>query len=152
VDAIDKLDQLSRETRNRVGKRVDVLLAGDFNRHDQLWGGDEISASRQGEADPIIELMSEHGLCSLLPRRTKTWRSGDCETTIDLVLASEELATSVVRCGTHATEHGSDHRAMETTFDVATPEPVAEERLFLKNAAWNDIRTMICRQVGAAAA
>lgn len=96
--------------------------------------------SRQGEADPIIELMSENGLSSLLPRGTKTWRNGGRETTIDLVLASEELATSVVRCEPLATEHGSDHRAIETTFDVATPEPIAEERLLFKNTPWKDIR------------
>jgi endonuclease/exonuclease/phosphatase family metal-dependent hydrolase len=92
------------------------MLVGDFNRHDQLWGGDEVSADRQGEADPIIELMSDHGLCSLLPRGTKTWRNGGHETTVDLVLASEELATIVVACAAHTAEHGSDHRAIETTF------------------------------------
>jgi hypothetical protein len=77
--------------------------------------------------------MSEHGLYSLLLQGTKTWRSGNCKTTIDLVLASEELATSVVRYRTHATEHGSDYSAIETTFDVVTLEPVAEERLLFKN-------------------
>ena len=86
AEATNKLDQLIRETRNRVGTRVDVLLAGDFSRHDQLWGGDDVSADRQGEADSIIELMSEHGLCSLLPRGTKTWRNGGRETTIDVGL------------------------------------------------------------------
>lgn len=60
-----------------------------------------------------------------------------------MVLASEELVTSAVRCGTHATEYGSDYRAIETTFDVATPEPVAEERLLFKNAPWKDIRARI---------
>jgi hypothetical protein len=102
-----------------------------------------VAQDRQGEADPIVDLMSDHGLCSLLPRGTKTWRSGSRETTIDLVLASEELATSVVKCTIHATEHGSDHRAIETTFEVATPELVVEERFLFKNAPWNDIRARI---------
>ena len=48
-----------------------------------------------------------------------------------------------MRCGIHATEHGSDHRAIETTFDVTTPEPVTEERFLFKNAPWNEIRTRI---------
>jgi hypothetical protein len=48
-----------RETRDRVGTRVNIVLAGDFNRHDQLWGGDNISLQRQGEADPIIDLMND---------------------------------------------------------------------------------------------
>ena len=104
LDSTNKLNQLIQETRNRIGTRVDVILAGDFNRHDQLWGGDDVSQERQGEADPIIDLMSEHALHSLLPRGTKTWQKGDSETTIDLVLASEELAGSVIKCAIHMTD------------------------------------------------
>src|SRR5258706_1607965 len=138
-----KLHHLIRESHNKIGTRVDVILAGDFNRHDQLWGGDEIVQERQGEADPIIDLMSDHALRSLLPRGTKTWQKGNCETTIDLILVSEELATSMVKCTVHTTEHGSDHRAIETTFDIATPERVVEARLLFKNAPWTDIRARI---------
>jgi endonuclease/exonuclease/phosphatase family metal-dependent hydrolase len=107
---------------------VDVVIAGDFNRHDQLWGGDDVSLERQGEADPIIGLMSEFSLSSLLRRGTKTWHGGDYETTIDLVLASEELTTSMVKCAIHGTEHGSDHRTIETVFDVSVPSPKHQER------------------------
>ena len=71
-DATYKLHQLIQETRNKIGTRVDVVLAGDFNRHDQLWGGDDVARERQGEADPIIDLISDHALRSLLPRGTKT--------------------------------------------------------------------------------
>ena len=62
-----------RRVRQREGVLVEVLLLGDFNQHDYLWGGDEVSVIRQGEADPIVDLMSEVGLRSLLPRGTKTW-------------------------------------------------------------------------------
>ena len=34
-----ELYQVIRETQSKIGTRVDVLLTGDFNRHDQLWGG-----------------------------------------------------------------------------------------------------------------
>lgn len=35
-------------------------MAGDFNRHDQLWGGDVIAhTARQGEASEVINLMQE---------------------------------------------------------------------------------------------
>jgi hypothetical protein len=141
--AIYELRQVIRGTRSKIGTRVDVVLAGDFNRHDQLWGGVDVSRDRQGEADPIIDLMTEYALRSLLPRGTKTWQRGNHESTIDLVLASEELATSVVKCTIHSTEHGSDHRAIETIFDVATPERVVEARLLFKNAPWTDIRARI---------
>jgi hypothetical protein len=62
------------------------VIVGDFNRHDQLWGGDDVSWERQGEADPIIDLMNEHTLSSLLPRGTKTWEAGGYSSTLDLVL------------------------------------------------------------------
>jgi endonuclease/exonuclease/phosphatase family metal-dependent hydrolase/ribonuclease HI len=141
--AICELHQVIRETRSKIGTRVDVVLAGDFNQHDQLWGGEDVSRERQGEADLIIDLMSEHALRSLLPRGTKTWQRGNHESTIDLVLVSEELATSMVKYTVHSTEHGSDHRAIETIFDVATQERIVEARLLLKNAPWSDIRARI---------
>ena len=143
LDMTNKLDRLIRKTRATTSTRLDVILAGDFNRHDQLWGGDDVSPGRQGEADLIVDLMSEHALQSLLPRGTKTWQKGESETTIDLILASEELASSMVKCLVHSTEHGSDHRAIETTFDIATPERFVEKRLLFKNAPWNDIRARI---------
>jgi hypothetical protein len=52
--------------RRDVGTVVEVVIAGDFNRHDQLWGGDDVSLGRQDEADQIIGLMSEFALSSLL--------------------------------------------------------------------------------------
>ncbi|KAF6527575.1 hypothetical protein HZS61_007877 [Fusarium oxysporum f. sp. conglutinans] len=129
--------------RNSTGKRTDVILAGDFNRHDQLWGGDDVTGRRQGEAGPIIDLMDEHGLLSLLPRGTKTWEGPGDESTIDLTLASAELADEMVHCGIYPTEHGSDHRAIQAEFDLAMPERTAEPRLLFKNAPWNAIRERV---------
>ncbi|KAM4067643.1 endonuclease-reverse transcriptase domain-containing protein [Hirsutella rhossiliensis] len=87
----------------------DFVVAGDFNRHDLLWGGDEVTARREGEAQSIIDLINDCGLCSLLPRGTKTWQGRDSESTIDLVLALAELADEMVICNIHPMEHGSDH-------------------------------------------
>ncbi|KAL9575787.1 hypothetical protein ACKAV7_000029 [Fusarium commune] len=123
--------------RNSTGKGTDVVLAGDFNRHDQLWEGDEVTSGRQGEAGPIIDLMDEHGLLSFLPRGRKTWEGPGCESMIDLMLASAELAEEVVHCGIHPTEHGSDHRAIQTEIDLTTTERTAGARLLFKNAPWN---------------
>jgi hypothetical protein len=74
------LRQVISNTRRQAGSLVDVVVVGDFNRHDQLWGGDDISLTRQGEADPIISLLNEFDLMSLLLRGTKTWSGGDFET------------------------------------------------------------------------
>jgi hypothetical protein len=90
--AIRQLGTTIASFRNSTGKRTDIILAGDFNRHDQLWGGDEVTGRRQGEAGPIIDIMDEYGLINLLPRGTKTWEGLGGESTIDLTLASAELA------------------------------------------------------------
>ncbi|QGA14933.1 hypothetical protein EYB26_005087 [Talaromyces marneffei] len=137
------LHSLVVDIRGRDGKRMDVLIMGDFNRHDQLWGGDQISPVRQGEADALVDYMTEHSLHSLLPRGTKTWHSGDTETTIDLVLASTELAEEMVKCGIHYTNHGSDHQAIETEFDISVPDRPTTERLLWKNAPWTEIRARV---------
>ena len=143
TDTCDILRRLITDTRREAEGPVDVVLAGDFNRHDQLWGGDDVSPLRQGEADEVIGLMNEFSLSSLLPRGTKTWQGGDYESTIDLVLASADLAEGLVKCTIHGTEHGSDHRAIETVFETAVPEPRHQERYLLKNAPWKEINARI---------
>jgi ribonuclease HI len=144
-DACTNLRKAVRDVRREASTVVDVVIVGDFNRHDQLWGGDDVSLERQGEADQIIDLMNELALSSLLRRGTKTWHGGDYDTTIDLVLASDELAASTIKCAIHGTEHGSDHRAIETVFDISVPAPKQQERLLLKNAPWKEIRARIAR-------
>ena len=122
-DTCNSLRKTIQEVRRRANTVVELVIVGDFNRHDQLWGGDDVSMERQGEADLIIDLMNEFTLNSLLPRGTKTWHGGDCETTIDLVLASEELKNAMVKCTLYGTEHGSDHRTIEAVFDISVPTP-----------------------------
>jgi hypothetical protein len=137
------LNEAIHIAQRRGSLRLDVVVAGDFDRHDQLWGGDEVRPQRQGEADPIIDFMNKWSLESLLPRGTPTWQNGIYATTIDLMLASQELASSVLKCKIHDTEHGSDHRAIETSFDVDVPEHTTQPPLLFKNAPWNAIREQI---------
>ncbi|KAL0929461.1 uncharacterized protein CTRU02_215627 [Colletotrichum truncatum] len=141
--ACSPLRQAIAGARSSTGEVVDVILIGDFNRHDQVWGGDGVSANRQGESDPIIELMSDFSLTSLLPRGTKTWHKNDAATTIDLSIASEELARVMIRCAVHETDHGSDRRAIETAFEITTPNTDGKPRLLFKNAPWKSINARI---------
>ena len=121
-ETCDNLRRTIQEVRRKAATVVEVAIVGDFNRHDQLWGEDNVSARRQGEADLIIDLMNEFALSSLLRRGTKTWRGGDHETTINLVLASKELEDATLKCTVYGTEHGSDHRTLETV-GLSRPEP-----------------------------
>ena len=79
------LDDAISTAQRRRGPRLDVGVAGDFNRHDHLWGGDGVLPTRQGEADPMIDFMNRWKLESLLPRGTKTWQNAVHATTIDLM-------------------------------------------------------------------
>lgn len=147
METCDMLRTVATEVRRGAGQVVDVVIAGDFNRHDQLWGGDDISWLRQGEGDDIVDLMNDFALSSLLPRGTKTWRGGDFESTIDLVLVSEDLATNMIKCATLTTDHGSDHQAIETVFDVAVPQQQQQDRLLFKNAPWKEINARIAENL-----
>jgi len=82
------LDDAISAVQRRGSLRLDVVVASNFNRHDQLWGGDGVLLTRQGEADPIIDFMNRWSLESLLPCGTKTWQNAMHATTIDLMLAS----------------------------------------------------------------
>jgi hypothetical protein len=90
--ALDKtvllLDGTIRTTRQRGGPRLDVVVAGDFNRHGQLYGGGEVLTSRQSDANTIIDFMDRWPLDNLLPYGTETWQNTAHATTIDLMLAS----------------------------------------------------------------
>lgn len=78
--------------------------------------------------------MDEHSLCSLLPRGTKTWQSGDIESTIELVLASIELADQLLRYTIHPCDHSSDHRVIEIAFNTTVEDRPSETRFLFKNA------------------
>jgi hypothetical protein len=147
--AVREVGNLISRFRSGTGERTDVVVAGDFNRHDVLWGGDGTIMRRQGEGQPIVDLMNDHGLQSLLPRGTKTWQGPKpgLESTIDLVLVTEELAEERIKCAIHPTEYGSDHRPIQTVFDIDVPCREAEPRFLFKNAPWNAIRDRISREL-----
>ena len=135
VNALSLAIDLIKSAVRRHGQGHELIIAGDFNRHDQLWGGDEVDSSvRQGEAAAIIEMMDDLDLQSLLPRGTKTYEGRAGESTIDLILATAELVASRVMCQPYQTEHRSDHLAISTTFalKVETSTSLQPRRVFKK--------------------
>ncbi len=63
----------------------------------------------------------EKDLQPLLPRGTPLYESYDGvnASTIDLLFASKNLTNLLTRCGILITDHGSDHRAIESLFEVS---------------------------------
>lgn len=135
-------DAISR-LKARHGAALEVIVTGDFNRHHHLWGGDEVirQRKRQDEADPIIHFMADFGLQSLLPRGTITFEARSQKSTIDLVLASEGLSTKLNRCRIHPVEHGSDHRAIQSVFDMTSPTSTVEiPKWLFRQVDWAEVR------------
>ena len=149
-ESIRDTRQLVTQAKAKANCQSDTLLLGDFNHNNQLWGGDDVATVRQGEADPIIDLMKELALQSTLRRGTKKLQRGNQESTIDLVLASEEFAERVIKCKIHDREHGSDHRAIETSLDTESPARQETPRLLFKNALWKTIREKVTATLGQA--
>ena len=141
-------DAIATARQKRNDKELELVIAGDFNRHDQLWGGEAVrDARRQGEAEPIIDFAYQLDLASLLPRGTITFPAG--QSTIDLVLATRGLQGKLARCDIYATEHGSDHRAIDTAFSLAMPTPTTQPKQMFKDAPWQEIREKVAYQIAA---
>ena len=88
--ARQRIVRLIRHTFEQHGLDCEVLVAGDFNHHNQLWGGDEVALSPcQGEAQELVDLIIELDWTSLLQRGTLTFEGAQGESTIDLVLANQ---------------------------------------------------------------
>jgi hypothetical protein len=137
-------DILAQVEREEAPHPVEILVSGDFNRHDQLWGGDQVACSRrQGEGEAIVEMMTDLHLHSLLPRGTITYEGEVGQSTIDLVLASDGLSEDVMQCDIYGEEHGSDHRAIQTSFNIRPPERRMGSRLLLRHAPWPRIQEAV---------
>ena len=118
------------KTIKRRRANHELLIAGDFNRHDQLWGGDRV---KKDEGDEIIELMDELGLQLALNRGTPTYENGS---TLDLMLVIARLHEDLFRCCSWPSQYGSDHEAIEATFGLEIYDQSRESRRLFRNTNW----------------
>ena len=132
LEAISKLIQEER----LQDSHIEAIVAGDFNRHNSLWGGDCInSIASQEESEPILEFMAKWSLQCLLPVGVTTFTSDAGRTsTIDLILTTPELSSELAKCSIWEHEYGSDHRAVQTRFWMDIDKQESQERLLFKNA------------------
>jgi exonuclease III len=109
----NRLEIISRliKKEQQYDPHTEVVITGDFNRHNPLWGGSRINTTAsQEESAPIIELMTELSLQSLLPAGVITFTSdAGRSSTIDLILTSSEIADELAKCAIWEHEYGSDH-------------------------------------------
>ena len=124
---------------------LELFLGGDFNRHDLVWGGEEVGLTpRQGEAQGLLEFIEANELQLLLPAGTVTWEGpGQATATIDLAFSTQQLFEDRIRCSVFKNEYGSDHRAIVSSFGIQSDGearvPPVTKYLF-RNASWDNIR------------
>ena len=52
---------------------MELFIAGDFNRHDSLWGGDKVALKpRQGVGSGILDFIEGNDMQLLTPRGMTT--------------------------------------------------------------------------------
>jgi hypothetical protein len=147
VARLQIIESTITRAKEQYGPQIELVIAGDFNRWHHLWGGHQATVDhfrRRYEAEPILDFMSEWNLQSLLRRGTITFEGPQGRSTVDLTLASGTLAAQLIQCKIHPVEHGSDHRAIETTFDVNSPHTATQiPRLCLKDVDWDTVCTRL---------
>lgn len=104
-----------------------------------------MSLVRQDEANRVIDTMNESPLSSLLPRSKKTWQDKDYETTIDLMLATEELSNNLVQYGIYGTDHGLDHQTINTTLNIDVHNIEPNPRLHFMDTPWKEVNARISK-------
>ena len=141
-------DSWERFQTTHNNQQTHLVLVVDFNRHHVLWGGQRVlnCPDRNNDGRDIVDFMSQYGLQSLLRRGTITWQhpSEQLQSTQDLMLASNDLASRCEYCRLAGNDHGSDHRPIEASFelnlDVSPPKPRKRQ---YRVADWDAARTEI---------
>ena len=60
--------------QKKQGSNLELVITGDFNRWDLLWGGNSLAShTRQGEGRILIDFMSDLDLQFLLPCGTASY-------------------------------------------------------------------------------
>lgn len=91
----------------RTNLDLEFILTGNFNRWDSLLEENQIASyGRQGEAEPLINLMAKLDLQSLLPRETVTYSTRNVFSTINLIFTTVRLAEKLDICKLFECNHG----------------------------------------------
>lgn len=118
-----------------------MLWLGDFNRHHPLW---EDIRNRHlfnyAAANPLIDLIADHGMLQLLPCGIPTLQSTSTGnwTRPDNVFGTELLLDTIVSCETAPELRGpkTDHVPILLTLELETPRATNEPRRNWREVDW----------------
>lgn len=79
-----------------------------------------VDPRRLGEAEPILDLMQDMGLQSVLHIGTITWehQTQNIQSMIVTVFLSQDLVQELKWCNVSSTDYGSDHKSIITSFTL----------------------------------
>ncbi len=136
---LDLIRSALNEEKSRIPD-VELIVTGDFNRWDSLWGGNQIiNHPRQGESEQLIQFMADFNLQSVVPQGTITYPARGVGSTIDLIFVSKELVDNLESYKIYPNDHGSDHEFLQSTFLVKATPFTKAPRLLFKEAPWRKI-------------
>lgn len=145
---LNELSQVIQQAKADSTVPLEILIAGDFNRHDPLWGGTRVASSQQGlgSADDLLTFLLRWGLESMIPAGTITFENlgGVGESTVDLCLCTAPLSDRLIRSGIFTSDHGSDHKPILTELQLDVPYYRPKNtRLNFSKADWDIIRGLV---------
>ena len=95
-----------------------AVVAGDFNLHHRLWGGDDVRREHREESETLIDLMGDLNLALCNDPGVPTWRS-NCERlqpqVLDLVWVDLDWAEDVRVEVDMESRHRGDHAVLRWT-------------------------------------
>lgn len=71
------------ENKKTTDPELDILVAGDFNRYDSLWGESHVALEQDKEKGPNSDFLEHNTLQVLTPRGMVTWERNEHVSTID---------------------------------------------------------------------
>ncbi|KAF4547017.1 Hypothetical protein D9617_69g077960 [Elsinoe fawcettii] len=139
----EKLTLLSdtiRDLEQKHGDALDGPITSDFNRHHPLWSGSRASSSKANDdGEQVMTFLQDMHPQSLLPPGTITWHHQGREQSscIDVMMASDRLVASKIKCRPSRTDHGSDHFPIEMIFEMKVQvQPSTKTRFVFDKADW----------------
>jgi len=136
-------------TTQNEHRTTNIIIAGDFNRHHPMWGGNNIPPRFIEHASDLITFFQTHNLSSCLPRGTATYwalNNPGQNSTIDQTVT--DRPDLLIKCQLYHENYGSDHRATYSEWNLqAQSRPSLKARKLYDRADWARIGEEVTRQM-----